>query len=528
MDMVSPDMTRSDKTKSNITQKNINQPNIAQPNINQPNINQPNLIKANLIRPNLIKIDAYRWKLPRSGAMNVPGIIYASDSLLENIKDEEALTQVANVASLPGIVKCSLAMPDIHWEYGFPIGGVAAFDCDSGIISPGGVGYDINCGVRLATTSLTQKDIIAHQEKIANALYHAIPSGVGSTGPINLSVKEEKKMLSQGSAWAVARGYGSASDIERTEEKGKMPEADPDQASKRALERGRAQLGTLGSGNHFLEIGVVDEIFHPKAARAFGLFKDQITIMLHTGSRGFGYQICDDFLRVMAQRHSKKKEFNLPDRQLACAPVNSQAGRRYFRAMACAANYAWANRQILMHTAGETMMRALGISPRDFGMKTLYDVSHNIARNEDHLIDGKSRRLCVHRKGATRAFPPGHKSLCDELRPVGQPILTPGDMGTASYVLVGAKKAMEETFGSTCHGAGRVLSRKAAKKAVRGRDLQKELEKKGIMVRWTGRFTLAEEMPEAYKDISQVANVAHESGISKKVARIRPFIVIKG
>ncbi|VEN73689.1 tRNA-splicing ligase RtcB [Candidatus Desulfarcum epimagneticum] len=476
----------------------------------------------------IVPMDAYRWKIPRSGAMRVPGIIYADESLLKDIQKDEALKQVANVASLPGVVKSSLAMPDIHWGYGFPIGGVAAFDCDDGIISPGGVGYDINCGVRLAATFLEEKDISKLREKLADALWQNIPAGMGVSGPVKLTVKEQKKVLARGSEWAVERGYGTASDLEATEDGGRMAGADPDEPGPRAMKRGLKQLGTLGSGNHFLEVGVVDRVFDSRTARAFHLFENQVVIMLHSGSRGFGHQVCDDFLRAMSRRQAKKKEFDLPDRQLACAPVGSAAGLRYYAAMACAANYAWANRQILMSGAGDVFLKTLGISPRDFGMRLVYDVCHNMAKKEDHVVDGKKRRLCVHRKGATRALPPGHEGLCEPYRDFGQPILIPGDMGSGSYVMAGRRRAADETFASACHGAGRALSRNACRKAVRGRAIHRELAEKGVAVRWTGRLTLAEEAPEAYKDISRVAEVVHGSGIAGKVARIRPVIAIKG
>jgi len=473
------------------------------------------------------KIDDYRWELPRVDPMKVPGRVYTSEQMLKAAQNDASLSQVANVATLPGIINVSLAMPDMHQGYGFPIGGVAAFDWKDGIISPGGVGYDINCGVRLAATGLEVKDIKPHLSDLVNGLYRNIPSGVGSTGSIKLSVKEEKKVLRQGSRWAVDHGFGDTSDLDRTEDGGCMQNADPELISERALVRGSKQLGTLGSGNHFLEVGVVDEIFYPEAARVFGLFEGQVTVMLHTGSRGLGYQICDDFLAMMT-RHVKTLGLNLPDRQLACAMIQSTEGQRYFNAMACAANYAWANRQILMDRSREVFMQVMGIGPRDLAMRLVYDVCHNIAKKETHQIGGKARELCVHRKGATRSFPPGHPALCADYLPVGQPVIIPGDMGTASYVLVGTERAMEETFGSTCHGAGRVLSRKAAKKAAKGRAIGRELEDRGILVRWTGRSTMAEEMPDAYKEISQVVDVVHGAGISKKVARLRPLVVVKG
>ena len=459
--------------------------------------------------------------------MAVPGIVYTSAEMLDSLKKEEALKQVANVATLPGIVKASMAMPDIHWGYGFPIGGVAAFDWEQGVVSPGGVGYDINCGVRLAATDLAHADIEARIGELVDALYRHVPSGVGKTGSVALSRKEERKVLVQGSQWAVAQGYGVAEDIEHTEDRGCLPDADPDLISERAIQRGSNQLGTLGSGNHFLEVGVVDEIYDSETATVYGLYENQVTVLLHSGSRGLGYQVCDDFLAFM-NKHVRTLGISLPDRQLSCAYIQSDAGKRYLAAMACAANYAWANRQILLHRSREVFEKTLGIGPRALNMRLVYDVCHNIAKKEEHVVDGRRRWVCVHRKGATRAFGPGHPAVCRDYREVGQPILIPGDMGTASYVLAGTGKAMEETFGSTCHGAGRVLSRKAAKMKSRGRAINRELEDRGILVRWTGRSTLAEEMPEAYKDVSKVVAVVHGAGISKKVARLRPVAVVKG
>ena len=475
----------------------------------------------------LKKITPYCYEIPRSGSMNVPGRVFMNQRLANQLSEAEALKQVANVASLPGILKASMAMPDMHWGYGFPIGGVAAFDWEDGVISPGGVGYDINCGVRLAGTGLEEKEVRPKVERLVNALFQNIPTGVGSTGSVKLSAKEEKKVLREGGRWAVRQGFGDPSDVARTEDGGCMAAADPSVISDRALVRGAKQLGTLGSGNHFLEVGVVEQIFDADTARTYGLFQGQVTVLLHTGSRGLGYQVCDDSLAFMS-RHVKKLGIPLPDRQLACAYIQSEAGQRYFAAMSCAANYAWANRQILLHRARETFQQVMGIGPRDLAMRQIYDICHNIAKRETHLVDGKPRTVCVHRKGATRAFAPGHPAICDTYRKVGQPILIPGDMGTASYVLAGTQKAMEESFGSTCHGAGRVLSRKAAKKRSKGRAIQRELADKGILVKWTGRSTLAEEMPEAYKDIDQVVDAVHGAGISKKVARLKPICVIKG
>jgi len=475
----------------------------------------------------LKETELYRWELSKTGNMLVPGRLYASESMLEDIKREETLKQMANVASLPGIVEASMAMPDVHQGYGAPIGGVAAFDWEDGIISPGITGYDINCGVRLAATHLEEKDIRPKLEELVNALYRHIPSGVGSTGSVKLSKDDEKKVLREGSQWAVKQGFGEDPDVENTEDQGCLSHADPDMISDRALERGKKQLGTLGSGNHFLEIGIVEEIYDPDVAQVFGLYPGQMTVMLHSGSRGLGYQVCDDFLAMMS-KHVKTLPFHLPDRQLACAMIQSEQGQQYYRAMACAANYAYANRQILMSQAKEVLLKVFGIGPRDLGMRLVYDVCHNIARKETHLVQGKKQVVCVHRKGATRSFGPGHEAISEKYRSVGQPILIPGDMGRASYVLVGTEKAMTETFGSTCHGAGRKLSRTAAKKASKGRAIHRELEDKGILVRWTDKGTMSEEMPDAYKNVSEVVNIVHSVGISRKVAKLRPVAVVKG
>ena len=475
----------------------------------------------------LKQITPFCHEIPQSGSMKVPGRIFMSRRMAAQLRETQALQQVANVATLPGILTAAMAMPDMHWGYGFPIGGVAAFDWDSGVISPGGVGYDINCGVRLAGTGLEEKDVRPVAAHLVNALFENIPTGVGSTGSVKLSTKEVTQVLREGGRWAVRQGFGDPADVEHTEDGGCMTTADPSEVSQRALQRGLKQLGTLGSGNHFLEVGLVDEIFDEAIARTFGLFKNQVTVMLHSGSRGLGYQVCDDSLAFMA-KHVRTLDIPLPDRQLACAMIQSPAGQRYLVAMACAANYAWANRQILLHRARETFQRVLGIGPRDLAMHQVYDICHNIAKRETHTVDGQQRSVCVHRKGATRAFPPGHPKVCERYRPVGQPILIPGDMGTASYVMAGTEEAMAQSFGSTCHGAGRVLSRKAAKKQSRGRSIERELADRGILVKWTGRGTLAEEMPEAYKEIDQVVDAVHGAGLSKKVARLKPICVIKG
>lgn len=473
------------------------------------------------------KIDDFRWMIPSVGGMRVPGMIYSSEKLIKEMGSDQSPKQVANVAHLPGIVKYSLAMPDMHWGYGFPIGGVAAFDMKEGIISPGGVGYDINCGVRLMATKLHFDDIRDRLSHLVSALFRDIPSGVGSKGDLKLTIKEEKKVLQKGAGWAVSQGYGFPEDLESTEDGGKIDGADPERVSDRALERGKQQLGTLGSGNHFLEIEIVEEIFDEKVALAFGLEKDQVCVFIHSGSRGLGHQICDDYLARMV-RNLGKLETPLPDRQLACAYLDSDEGRDYLAAMACAANYAWANRQMLMHWTRETFERTLRMSPSDLGMRLVYDVCHNIAKIEEFPVDQKNVKLCVHRKGATRAFPPGHTALPQKYLKVGQPVLIPGDMGTGSYVMVGTDKAFAETFGSTCHGAGRVMSRSRATKMSKGRSIGKEMAEMGIIVIASGKGTLREEMPEAYKDIDEVVEVVHQSGLSRKVARLRTVGCIKG
>ncbi|MBP7342102.1 MAG: RtcB family protein [Smithellaceae bacterium] len=475
----------------------------------------------------LEKLDDNRWLVPQTGAMRVPGIIYASDKTAGLLAKDESARQVANVAHLPGIVNFSLAMPDIHWGYGFPIGGVAAFDLESGIISPGGVGYDINCGCRLMATDLALDNVRERIKDLTAALYRRIPAGVGSTGYVRLSGKDQQKVLAEGARWAVQAGFGSAQDLETTEDGGCLGGADPEQVSARALERGREQLGTLGSGNHFLEIEVVQEIFDERAAAAFGLRKGRIVVMIHTGSRGLGYQICDDYLALMV-KHQAETGIVLPDRQLACTYLAAQRGKNYLAAMACGANYAWANRQILMHLTREVFEKALHIAPRELGMRLVYDVCHNIAKIESFHVAGVEKKLCVHRKGATRAYPAGHEAVPVLYRSVGQPVLIPGDMGAGSYVLVGQEKAMNETFGSACHGAGRLMSRSQAIKSSRGRSISRELADRGVVVMAANKGTLCEEMPEAYKNLNDVVDVVHEAGIAKKVARLKSIACIKG
>jgi len=473
------------------------------------------------------RIDDNRWLLPQIGGMKVPGIIYANEKIRQLLKGDESTRQVANVAHLPGIVNYSLAMPDVHWGYGFPIGGVAAFDLEGGIVSPGGVGYDINCGCRLLATNLTLADIGDRLSNLTTALYQQIPSGVGSTGAVKLSSKDQKKVLEDGAQWAVKAGFGTPQDLETTEDGGAMEGADPEKVSARAMERGKQQLGTLGSGNHFLEIEIVSEIFDENTARVFGLRKGQINIMIHSGSRGLGYQICDDYLALMV-KHAQKTGIDLPDRQLACSYLDSQRGRNYLAAMVCGANYAWANRQLLMHQTQSVFEKYLHLSPRELGMRLVYDVCHNIAKIETFHIQGKVKKLCVHRKGATRAFPAGHDAVPAQYRSVGQPVLVPGDMGSGSYVLVGQQKAMQETFGSACHGAGRVMSRTQATKVSQGRSISRELADQGVLVMASSQGTLREEIPEAYKNLNDVVQVMHESGIATKVAKLKSLACIKG
>ena len=474
------------------------------------------------------QIDSCRWRIPRQGKMRTEGLVFADRRMMEVLRKEQALEQVANVATLPGIVGPSIAMPDIHWGYGFPIGGVAAFDPEEGVVSPGGVGYDINCGVRLLRSALPVAEIRPALKELADLLFRNIPSGVGShRKDFKLTQPQEKRVLQQGARWAVEKGFGDAADLEHIEEGGALPDADPEVISDRALERGRAQLGTLGSGNHFLELDEVEEIHDPVAADALGLFKGQLTVTIHTGSRGLGYQVCDDYLRLMI-RASQKYGIELPDRQLCCAPLPSAEARQYLAAMACAANFAFANRQMITSWVRETMQQVLGIGPRDLQMSVIYDVCHNIAKWEQHEVNGHRRRLCVHRKGATRAFPPGHPETPALYRQIGQPVLIPGDMGRYSFVLVGTEGAFTETFGSTCHGAGRVLSRHAAKKKARHQDVIGDLAARGILLRAAGRGTVSEEISEAYKDVLDVVNVVQQAGIGKIVARLRPVVVVKG
>jgi len=477
----------------------------------------------------LRRIHDWLWEIPHEGGMRVPGRVY-SDGMPD--PEDPALRQVANVAWLPGIVGASLAMPDMHWGYGFPIGGVAAVDPADGAVSPGGVGYDINCGVRLVSTHLSAQDVRPRLHEALARLFRDVPTGVGSSNAIpRLSSRDLDAVLVQGARWAFARGFtASSSDLENCEEGGSLAGADPQAVSDRARERGADQLGTLGSGNHFLELDVVAEVFDEPAALAFGLVPGDLAIQIHSGSRGLGYQVCDEAVAALApamSRHGPDYAC-IPDPQLACAPVRSPAGQEYLAAMSAAANFAWANRQVMTGLAVRALRSALSLSEGDVGARVVYDVCHNVAKHEEHLVGGHSRRLLVHRKGATRAFAPGDPRVPAAYRAVGQPVLIPGDMGRYSYVLAGAAGAMTDTFGSSCHGAGRILSRHQATKRARGRSIHRELADRGIEVISRGKKTLAEEMSEAYKDVARVVSVVERAGLSRLVARLEPMGVIKG
>jgi tRNA-splicing ligase RtcB len=434
---------------------------------------------------------------------------------------------VINVATLPGIVGAAMAMPDIHWGYGFPIGGVAAFDVDDGIVSPGGVGYDINCGVRLMACKLTRAEVQPRLQALVGELFSRVPTGVGAEGAVHADRKELRAAAVEGAGWAARKGWATAADIEHIEERGCMRGADPEQVSGRAWERGKDQLGTLGSGNHFLEIGYVSEVFDAPRAAVMGLAADGITVTIHCGSRGFGHQVCEDALHVM-DRAARRYGIDLPDRQLACAPVRSDEGQAYLGAMRCAVNYAFANRQIIAHRVREAFHAVFRGAPETTGLRTVYEIAHNIAKIETHDVDGARRALCVHRKGATRAFAGNREEVPAAYRAIGQPVLIPGDMGRYSYVLTGTERAMADTFGSTCHGAGRLMSRHGAIRAARGRNIGRELADRGILVRARDPRTLCEEMPEAYKDVADVVEACAEAGISRIVARITPIGCIKG
>jgi len=483
----------------------------------------------------LNKIDEFRYEIPSSYKgeknnlkMRTSAVIYATSQMIDAIRKDNAPEQAANVAMLPGIVGKSLAMPDIHWGYGFPIGGVAATDDEEGVISPGGVGFDVNCGVRLVRTNLAVDDLDESKiQHLVDEMFKNVPSGLGSKAKVRLNRKQLDDVLQLGARWAVENGYGWDEDTDFLEENGCLKQADISKVSEKAKQRGAPQLGSLGAGNHFLEIQKVSEIYDPVAAKAFGVNNvGQIMIMIHTGSRGFGHQVCTDHLQVLEQAVKKYNIF-LPDRQLACAPVHSNEGQNYLKAMACAANFAWCNRQMIVHWVRESFEKILNDKAENLDMGIVYDVCHNIAKLEEHEIDGKKRKVYVHRKGATRSFGPEKREIPMKYRDVGQPVLIPGDMGTESYLLRGTKEA-EETFGSACHGAGRVMSRHQAMKQWRGERVQEDLKKKGIYVHPASWKVMAEEAPGAYKDVSEVVNVTHGAGISTKVAKLKPLGVVKG
>ncbi|MDD5067100.1 MAG: RtcB family protein [bacterium] len=467
----------------------------------------------------------YLIKKEKVQGMRVDGMIYASSRLMDHINQEETFKQVVNVAFLPGIQRYSIGMPDIHWGYGFPIGGVAALDAGDGIVSPGGVGSDINCGVRVILTPLTVDEIKNKKEKIIEWLFFKVPAGVGEEGPISLTQPELEKVVKEGVPWAIAQGYGFEEDLDSIEDQGCLKGASLAHVSKTAVKRGLPQLGTLGSGNHFLEIQKVSEIYEPETAERFGLFKDQVMVMIHTGSRGFGYQVCEDYLQSL-QSVQQKYGFRLPDRQLASAPIHSREGKEYISAMNAAANYAWVNRQVITHYVRLGFQELFRTEPR--GLKVLYDVAHNIAKFENHTVEGRTRSLLVHRKGATRAFARGASGLSSRFRETGQPVLIPGDMGRASYILTGTETAMNDTFGTVCHGAGRMMSRHQARKKADRETLYRELGDKGIILKAKSWSSVAEEIPEAYKDIDEIVNVVVQTGLAKKVAKLTPLAVMKG
>ncbi len=476
------------------------------------------------------KINDYMWQIPKyKPEMLVPGMIFASQPLLDKMKTDRTLWQCSNVAQLPGIYKHAVTLPDGHEGYGFPIGGVAATDYEKGVISPGGVGYDINCGVRLLSTTITEKEIRPKLSLLAESIFRNVPSGLGSRRKdLTISNRDLEDLAINGVQWLIDRGLGWSGDAEHCEEGGCMSNANPDKVSKTAKNRGLTQIGTLGSGNHFLEIQKVDKIFNEKTAKKFGIEQEgQVTVMIHCGSRGYGHQVCSDYLRVM-EHAVEKYNIKLPDRELACAPGNSQEAKDYIEAMACAVNYAFCNRQAIMHWVRQSFQQVYSQDPEKLGLKLVYDVAHNIAKAETHTIDGEKKKVWVHRKGATRAFPPGHSDVPDDYRSEGQPVLIPGSMGTSSWVLVGTQKAMDLTFGSTAHGAGRMMSRSAAKRQYWGGDIKASLEKRGITVRAASASVLAEEADSAYKNVDMVAETSDNVGIATKVARLVPLAVVKG
>lgn len=477
--------------------------------------------------PGLVQLDEFRWMLPREGGMRVPGVLIADRALAERMLSDKTPQQVKNAAHLPGILEASIAMPDAHWGYGLPVGGVVATDPDEGVISPGGVGYDIGCGVRLLRSRMTRADLEPHRDALADALFREVPCGVGSSGRVSVTKGELDRVLRDGAGWAVGRGMGSASDLEHCEEGGVLADAESDAVSPEARERGRGQLGTLGSGNHFLEVQEVERVFDESAARALGLEEGSVTVMIHCGSRGLGHQVCTDFVRDVTRKLAGWG-IELPDRQLACAPLRTPEAERYLGAMRASANFAWANRQAIAHGVRRAFESVMRRGADALGLTLVYDVAHNIAKFETHEIEGKKTRCLVHRKGATRAFPAGHPNVPSAYRAVGQPVLVPGDMGRYSYVLVGRAGSMKHTFGSTCHGAGRQMSRTQAVRETRGRDLVAELKQVGVTVRYEGRDTLREETSEAYKDVAEVVRVCEGADLAKPVAKLRPFIVVKG
>lgn len=476
----------------------------------------------------LKKISDVVWEIPRSGRMLVPVRIYASEKMLKKIQEDRTLMQASNVAQLKGIVKSSIVLPDAHEGYGFSIGGVAAFDFNEGIISPGGVGYDISCGVRLVTTTLTEQQIKPKLNDVIELLFREVPSGVGAHSKHRFTASELDEILVKGAEWAVGNGYGRKEDLQHIEDYGRIKNADASKVSQKAKQRGMPEVGTLGSGNHYLEIQRVDKIFLPDVAKVMGIEKEgQVTAMIHCGSRGLGHQVATDYIRVMEQAMSKYG-ITVPDRELACAPAQSSEGQEYFAAASAAVNYALTNRQMILYWVRECFKKAFGKSEEELGLDLVFDVSHNIVKLEEHEVDGKKQKLWVHRKGGTRCFPPGHPQLPTDYSKVGQPALIGGSMGTFSYVLVGTEQAEKETFFSTCHGAGRTASRAAAMRQMRGEDVKRELEKRGIIVRAASVKTLSEEADFAYKDINSVVEVCEQAGISKIVCRLKPLAVIKG
>jgi len=467
------------------------------------------------------KISNYEWEIPKTEGMNVKGVVYASEKLLEKIKEDKTIEQVSNVASLPGILNKSIALADSHQGYGFSIGGVAAFDMDEGIISPGGVGYDINCSIRLLKTNLKKSDILKKQKEITENLYRKIPSGVGRGSKFQITYKELDKLLEGGAQYIIEKGFGKTEDALHIEEEGKIVHADASKVSERAKKRGIGQIGTLGAGNHFLEVQYVNEIYDEEAAKVFGLEEGQVVIMIHCGSRGLGHQVASDYIKAMEKEYGIE---NLPDRELINAPIKSELGQDYLKAMSAAANFAFANKQLMTHWIREE----LKILFPKIKIDVVYDICHNIAKIEKHKVDGKLQDVCVHRKGATRAFGPNNKDVPEDYRKVGQPVLIPGSMGTSSYVLKGTKKAEELTWGSTVHGAGRVMSRSSALKKFNGKDIEESLKKIGVAVKSGSSKSLVEEAPEVYKDIDEVIETVHNLGISLKVAKLKPICVIKG